>query len=273
VRKHALAFQAAHGGDLETAALRVFGNAEGAYGANVNLLIDNARWDQEDELAETYSRRKGFAYGRSGRPVQQADLLKSVLSQVELAYQNLDSVELGVTTIDTYFDTLGGISRAVKRAKAELKGAGATVAPVYIGDQTNDSIGGGTVRTLDEQVSLETRTRMLNPKWYESMLEHGYEGVRQIEVHLTNTMGWSATTGQVQPWVYQQLTETFVLDPAMRERLAQLNPTASARVANRLLEAHRRQYWQPDDQTLEALQRAGEELEDRLEGVYEKAAA
>jgi magnesium chelatase subunit H len=273
VRKHALAFQAAHGGDLETAALRVFGNAEGAYGANVNLLIDNARWEDEDELAETFSRRKGFAYGRSGRPVQQAALLQSVLSQVELAYQNLDSVELGVTTIDTYFDTLGGISRAVKRAKSDLQGPGAQVAPVYIGDQTNDAIGGGAVRTLDEQVALETRTRMLNPKWYEGMLEHGYEGVRQIEVHLTNTMGWSATTGQVQPWVYQQLTETFVLDPAMRERLAQLNPTASARVANRLLEAHRRQYWHPDDQTLEALQRAGEELEDRLEGVYEKAAA
>ena len=97
---------------------------------------------------------------------------------------------------------------------------------------TNDSIGGGTVRTLDEQVSLETRTRMLNPKWYEGMLEHGYEGVRQIEVHVTNTMGWSATTGQVQPWVYQQLSETFMLDPEMRERLAKLNPTASVRVAS-----------------------------------------
>jgi magnesium chelatase subunit H len=269
VRKHALAFMAEHGGDLETASLRVFGNAEGAYGSNVNLMIDNARWEDEDELAETYSRRKGFAYGRSGRPVQQAKLLQSVLAGVELAYQNLDSVELGVTTVDTYFDTLGGISRAVKRAK----GPDASVAPVYIGDQTNDSIGGGTVRTLGEQVALETRTRMLNPKWYEGMLEHGYEGVRQIEVHLTNTMGWSATTGQVQPWVYQKLSETFVLDPAMRERLARLNPTASARVANRLLEAHRRQYWQPDAQTLEALQRAGEELEDRLEGVFEERAA
>jgi cobalamin biosynthesis Mg chelatase CobN len=118
-------------------------------------------------------------------------------------------------------------------------------------------------------VALETRTRMLNPKWYEGMLKHGYEGVRQIEVHVTNTMGWSATTGQVQPWVYQQLTETFMLDPAMRERLATAQPTASARVANRLLEAIERQYWQPDDKTLEALRRAGEELEDRLEGVYE----
>jgi magnesium chelatase subunit H len=172
---------------------------------------------------------------------------------------------LGVTTVDTYFDTLGGISRAIARAK----GSGATVAPVYIGDQTRDSDGGGTVRTLTEQVALETRTRMLNPKWYEGMLKHGYEGVRQIELHVTNTMGWSATTGQVQPWVYEQLSETFMLDPAMRERLAQLNPTASVRVANRLLEASERKYWQPAPEVLEALRQAGEELEDRLEGVYE----
>ena len=276
IRKHALAFQAQHGGDLETASLRVFGNAEGAYGSNINSLIDNSRWEDGDELAETYSRRKGFAYGRAGRPVQQAALLRSVLADVELAYQNLDSVELGITTVDTYFDTLGGVSRAIKRAKVAKDGDRAAVAPVYIGDQTRDSFGGGTVRTLSEQVALETRTRMLNPKWYEGMLKHGYEGVRQIEVHVTNTMGWSATTGQVQPWVYEQLSATFMLDPAMRERLAQLNPTASARVANRLLEASERQYWQPDARTLEALRQAGDELEDRLEGVTsmnEKAAA
>jgi magnesium chelatase subunit H len=272
IRKHALAFQRAHGGDLETASLRVFGNAEGAYGANVSSLVDNSRWDDADELAETYTRRKGYAYGRAGRPTQQPALLQNVLANVELAYQNLDSVELGVTTIDTYFDTLGGISRAVQRAKRATDGPDVPTMPVYIGDQTSDAQA-GTVRTLSEQVALETRTRMLNPKWYEGMLEHGYEGVRQIEVHLTNTMGWSATTGQVQPWVYQRLTETFVLDPAMRERLAQLNPTASARVANRLIEASDRQFWQPDADVLEALRRAGEELEDRLEGVVEGAPA
>jgi magnesium chelatase subunit H len=55
----------------------------------------------------------------------------------------------------------------------------------------------------------------------------------------------------------------------MRERMAQLNPTASAKVANRLLEATRRQYWQPDAETMSALLRAGEELEDRLEGIHE----
>jgi magnesium chelatase subunit H len=260
IRKHALAYQQEHGCTLEVASLRVYGNAEGAYGSNVNNLVESSRWDDEGELAETYKRRKGFAYGRTGRAVQQTALLTSVLADVQLTYQNLDSVELGVTTVDNYFDTLGGITQAVKVAK------GGKTPPVYIGDQTK---GAATVRSLREQVALETRTRMLNPKWYEGMLEHGYEGVRQIEVHVTNTMGWSATTGQVQPWVYQQLSETFMLDPAMRERLSKLNPTASARVVNRLIEASERKYWQPDEETLEALRRASEELEDRLEGVYE----
>ena len=263
VRKHALAFIETHGGDMETAALRVFGNADGAYGANINAMIDGGVWEDEDQLADAYLRRKGFAYGVSGKPTRQNDVLQSVLSGVELAYQNLDSVELGVTTIDHYFDTLGGVSRSVKRARGEM-------APVYISDQTT---GESVVRTLNEQVALETRTRALNPKWYESMLKHGYEGVRHIESHVTNTMGWSATTGQVEPWVYQRLSETYVLDPEMRQRLAQLNPLASVRIANRLIEAQQRHYWTPDETTLEALQQASEELEDRLEGVAEEIAA
>ena len=263
IRKHALEFMAAQGCDIETAALRVFGNADGAYGANVNNLVESGQWQDEDELAEVYMRRKGFAYGVSGRPARHAALLESVLSRVELAYQNLDSVELGVTTIDHYFDTLGGVSRAVKRARGEAT-------PVYIGDQTGSD---GVVRTLNEQVAFETRTRALNPKWYESMLKHGHEGVRHIESSVTNTMGWSATTGQVSPWVYQRLAETYVLDAEMRERLAQLNPTASAKIANRLIEARERSYWAPDDATMAALRQAGEELEDRMEGALKEIAA
>ncbi len=263
VRKHSLLHCQSHGCDLETAALRVFSNATGAYGANVSQLVQNELWGEEDELAEAFARRKSFAYGRSGAPVRRTELLESVLGSVDLAYQNLDSVDIGVTTVDVYFDNLGGISRAIHRA-----GGGAV--PVYIGDETQ---GEARVRTLGEQVALETRTRMLNPRWYEGMLRHGYEGVRQIEEHVTNTVGWSATTGQVEPWVYGQLASTFILDDEMRARLAELNPTASVRVANRLLEAQERAYWDPDEATLAALQRAGAELEDRLEGVGPGVAA
>ena len=259
VKKHALQYMKDHQCDLQTAALRVFGNADSAYGANVNNLIESGAWTDESELGDTYSQRKGFAFGMDGSAVKNTSILKSALADVQLTYQNLDSVELGVTTIDNYFDTLGGITKAVQQAN------GGVLKPVFIGDQTK---GEGRVRSLSDQVALETRTRILNPKWYEGMLKHGFEGVRQIEVHLTNTMGWSATTGQVQPWVYKQITETFVLNTELRQRLAELNPTASMRLANRLLEASQRNYWTPDDEMLEKLKLATEELEDRLEGVY-----
>jgi magnesium chelatase subunit H len=257
VRKHALAHQREHGCDLETAALRVFSNADGAYGANVNQLIDSGAWTEEDELADAYMARKSFAYGRDGIPVRQTAILATILKGVDFAYQNVESVELGVTTIDHYVDTLGGISRAVRRARG-------VETPVYIGDQTT---GEPKVRTLAEQVGLETRTRMLNPRWYEGLLKHGYEGVRQIEAQVTNTMGWSATTGQVEPWVYQRISETYVLDEDMRRRLADLNPIAASRISKRLLEACDRRLWSPDPSTLEALRQASDDLEDRLEGV------
>ncbi len=258
IRAHALAHAERAGVDMETAALRVFSNAQGAYGSNVNLLVGASAFGDEDELADAYQNRKSFAYGRTGAPTQQSALLQDALGNVDLAYQNLESVELGVTTVDHYFDTLGGIARAVKRAR------GGSETPVFIGDQTR---GDGKVRSLRDQIALETRSRSLNPKFYEGMLRHGAAGVSAIESHVSNTMGWSATAEAVDPWVYQRLSETFVLDDAMRARLAELNPQASARMAGRLLEASERNYWQPDADTLAALQGASDELEDRLEGI------
>lgn len=258
VRKHTLAQMEKHGCDLETAALRVFSNAEGAYGANVNQMIEGGVWADPDELANAFESNKGFAYGVSGKPVQQRELLQSALGTVDFTYQNLESIELGINDVDQYVDGLGGVTRSVARAKG-------AETPVYILDATRGST---KVRTLAEQIDLEARTRTLNPKWFEGLLEHGYEGVRQIEGHVTSTLGWSATTGQVAPWVYQKISETFVLDAEMRRRLSELNPKSAGRVAGRLLEACDRNLWAPDEATLAALREANDELEDRLEGVF-----
>ncbi len=257
VRKHTLAHMEKHECDLETASLRVFSNAEGAYGANVNQMIDGGTWDDPEELANMFESKKGYAYGRHGAASQHRELLESELADVELTYQNLESVELGVTDIDHYVDGLGGMTKAVEKARGKAT-------PVYVVDATQ---GDAKVRTLGEQIDLETRTRMLNPKWYEGMLKHGFEGVRNIEAHVTNTVGWSATTKTVSPWVYQKISETFVLDAEMRARLAELNPKSSARVADRLLEACERDLWHPDAETLAALKAASDDLEDRLEGL------
>lgn len=263
VRRHTREHAEALGCPLEEAALRVFSNAEGAYGANVNNLVESGRWEEADQLAEAFVRRKSFAYGGGTQATAAPALLRRALATADLTFQNLESTELGVQDVDQYLDGLGGMSRAVRR---ERGGA----VPAYVGDATR---GEARVRTLEEQVSLETRTRTLNPKWYEALLRHGHEGVRQIEARVTTTLGWSATADAVRPWVFAETARTYVLDDEMRERLASLNPAAAARMANRLLEAGDRGLWTPDADTLDALRRSADELEDRLEGIYPEAAA
>ena len=105
----------------------------------MNQLVDSSAFKDDGDFADAYQARKSFAYSKDGEASQQSQLLQDTLKNVELAYQNLESVELGVTTVDHYFDTLGGIAAAVKRAKGGME------TPVYIGDQTR---GGGQVRTL-----------------------------------------------------------------------------------------------------------------------------
>jgi len=123
IRAHALAFADAQGVDMKTAALRVFSNAEGAYGSNVNQLVDSSAFDDENDLADAYQARKSFAYGPDGAASQQAALLQDTLANVDLAYQNLESVELGITSVDHYFDTLGGIASAVKAGEGRGRSA------------------------------------------------------------------------------------------------------------------------------------------------------
>lgn len=260
VRKHALDTMRETGVDLETAALRVFSNADGAYGSNVNLLVETGQWQEQDELADQFVKRKCFAYGVKKAPVAMPDLMKRTLATASLSFQNIDSVELGATDIDQYVESLGGMNRVIAAAKGEDS------TPVYLGDHTGAQ---GKIRTLDEQVSLESRTRLLNPKWYEAQLAVGYEGARNIAGHVVTTFGWSATgaKGAVPEWVYAEIGNVFVLDEEMRDRLAKANPNAASAIANRLLEANDRGYWQPDEQTLAALRDAAAELEDRLEGV------
>ena len=257
VRKHALAYQAQHGGDIAQAALRVFGNADGAYGANVNQLVDHGGWNDEDELAEAYVRRKGFAYGVSGSFSRQDALLAHVLSSVDVAYQNLDSIELGVTTVDHYFDTLGGISRAVRRAR------GASRNGLYRRPDARRRHGPDARRT--------GRARDAHARAQSEMVR-GAAGARLRRRPADRGAGHqhAGLVGDHRPGGAVGLSaahQTFMLDPAMRERLAALNPKASAKIANRLIEAHERQYWSPDKAMLDVLRRAGEELEDRIEGI------
>jgi magnesium chelatase subunit H len=249
------------GPEFGDAVTRVFSNAPGNYGTNVNFMVMDSQWETEETLGELFVTRKCFAYTRDskGRMVDGREarhLMDDALSRVEATYQNLDSFEIGITDVDHYFEYLGGISKAVEtRTKSRPA--------IYLCDSLSPQT---KIRSLEETVRLESRSKTLNPKWYEGMLKHGFRGVAEIENHVANTFGWSATADAVDPWIYTEISKTFLLDPIMFKRLLELNPHSVSSLTKRLLEAHDRGYWNPDEDILEKLRDAVETLEDRLAG-------
>ena len=233
---------------FDDAVTRVFSNAPGNYGTNVNFMVMDSQWETEETLGDLFVTRKCFAYTRDsgGRTVEGREarhLMDDALSRVEATYQNLDSFEVGITDVDHYFEYLGGISKAVEtRTKSRPA--------IYLCDSLSPQT---KIRSLEETVRLETRAKTLNPKWYEGMLKHGFRGVAEIENHVANTFGWSATADAVDPWIYTEICKTFLLDPVMFKRLFELNPHSVRSLRNRLLEAHNRGYWNPDEEVLERL--------------------
>jgi magnesium chelatase subunit H len=250
------------GSEFDDAVTRVFSNAPGNYGTNVNFMVMDSGWKTDDTLGDLFVTRKCFAYTRDsrGRTIEGREapqLMDDALSRVEATYQNIDSFEVGITDVDHYFEYLGGISKAVeKRAQARPS--------IYLSDSLSPQT---KIRSLEETIRLETRAKTLNPKWYEGMLKHGFRGVAEIENHVLNTFGWSATADAVDPWIYTEIAKTFVLDPMMFDRLQELNPYSVRSLTRRLLEAHDRGYWNPDEEILERLRDLVDNLERQPEGI------
>jgi len=252
----------ADGGEFDDAVARVFSNAPGNYGTNVNFMVMESQWETSDSLGDLFVTRKCFAYTRDskGRTIEgreARDLMDHALSRVEATYQNIDSFEVGITDVDHYFEYLGGISQAVEK-RAQARPA------IYLSDSLSPQT---KIRSLEETIRLETRTKTLNPKWYEGMLQHGFRGVAEIENHVANTFGWSATANAVDTWIYTDIARTFLLDTTMFDRLQELNPYSVRSLIKRLLEAHDRGYWNPDEEILERLRDLIADAEDRRQRV------
>ncbi|MBN3886378.1 MAG: magnesium chelatase subunit H [Nostoc sp. JL34] len=259
VRKHALQQAEDMGINLRQAATRVFSNASGSYSSNINLAVENSTWDSEAELQEMYLNRKSFSFNSDNPGImdESRQIFESTLKTADATFQNLDSSEISLTDVSHYFDS------DPTKLVASLRGDGKKPAS-YIADTTTAN---AQVRTLSETVRLDARTKLLNPKWYEGMLSHGYEGVRELSKRLVNTTGWSATAGAVDNWIYEDTNETFIKDEEMQKRLLNLNPHSFRKIVSTLLEVNGRGYWETSEDNLDRLRELYQEVEDRIEGI------
>jgi magnesium chelatase subunit H len=259
VRKHALEQAEELNCSLRDAATRVFSNAAGSYSANVGLAIENGGWEAESQLQEQFLTRKSFAFNadKPGVLDQSEDIFKSSLKKVDVTFQNLDSSEISLSDVSHYFDSdptkvVAGLRKDGKKPTA------------FVADTTTAN---AQVRTLSETVRLDARTKLLNPKFYEGMLASGYEGTREITKRLRNTMGWSATAGAVDNFVYEDANDVFIADEEMQKRLLDMNPNAFRDMITTFLEANGRGYWETSEENLDRLRQLYAEVDDKIEGM------
>ncbi|MFI9028950.1 cobaltochelatase subunit CobN [Streptomyces sp. NPDC053560] len=257
VRAHAQADLAEHG-DERRATTRIFGSRPGTYGAGLLQLIDSRDWRTDADLAEVYTVWGGYAYGRGLDGCSAREEMETAYKRIAVAAKNTDTREHDIADSDDYFQYHGGMVATVRA----LRG---TAPEAYIGDSTRpETI---RTRTLVEETSRVFRARVVNPKWIEAMRRHGYKGAFELAATVDYLFGYDATTGVVADWMYDKLTETYVLDPENRAFLQEANPWALHGIAERLLEAESRGMWaKPDPAALEALREIFLETEGDLEG-------
>ncbi|MEV6206741.1 cobaltochelatase subunit CobN [Kitasatospora sp. NPDC051914] len=256
VRAHVQADLAEHG-DERRATVRVFGSRPGTYGAGLLQLIDSRDWRTDADLAEVYTVWGGYAYGRdlNGRPAREE--MESAYRRITVAAKNTDTREHDIADSDDYFQYHGGMVATVRALTGKNPAA-------YIGDSTRPET--VRTRTLTEEAARVFRARVVNPRWMEAMRRHGYKGAFEMAATVDYLFGYDATTGVVADWMYEKLTEEYVLDPVNREFLSEANPWALHGISERLLEAADRGMWaEPDERLLDELRAAYLETEGDLE--------
>ncbi|MFB2768976.1 magnesium chelatase subunit H [Pelatocladus sp. BLCC-F211] len=254
IRKHALALQAQ---GVENASARLFSNPAGDFGSMVNERVTDGNWESGEELGNTWQSRNVFSYGRQDRGQARPEVLTQLLKTSDRIVQEIDSVEYGLTDIQEYYANTGGLKKAAEKI------GGKKVTASFVESFSKDT----TPRKLDDLLRMEYRTKLLNPKWAEAMVNQGSGGAFEVSQRMTALIGWGGTTDFTDDWVYDQAADTYALDPAMAEKLRKANPEAFKNIVGRMLEAHGRGFWQASEDKLQKLRDLYQLTDEELEGV------
>ncbi len=232
---------------------RVFGPPPGGYGSGILPVLEKGSWRTDADLAEVYLAWSGFSYRRGAMGEPAAPAMRRRFAAIEVAVKNQDNREHDIFDSDDYLQDHGGMVAAVKALTGRAPLA-------FFGDSADPSA--PRVRALAEEAARVVRSRVLNPRWIEAMRRHGYKGAFELAATVDYLFGYDATTGVVEDWMYERVTDAYVADPAMRDFFARSNPWALRSIAERLLEAGRRGLWsQPSDAAVKALEDAVLEAE------------
>lgn len=240
------------------ALFRVFSSAPGTYSSGVGLAIDASAWEDERDLAEAYINQSGYAYGAVSADfgLKAHDILARQLSKVEISYIKQISAEYDALDCDCYASYAGGMAAASKALSGKKT-------KMYWADTTVP--GESDIRDFKEEIERSARSKLLNDRWIGSMKEHGFQGAQGIAGRINSLFKWSATTREVETWVFDSVVETYVKNEENKEWIRENNPYALEEITRRLLEAEARGLWEAREDLLEEVRAVALVLEGDLE--------
>ncbi len=241
---------------------RMFGAKPGAYGAGILPLIETGNWKSDQDFARAFLAWGGYAYSKDADGVDARPVFAERLKSIQVALHNQDNREHDIFDSDDYFQFHGGMVASIRA----LTGA---QPKAYFGDSSRpDAV---QVRDLKEEALRVYRSRVINPKWIESIKRHGYKGGLELAATVDYIFGFDATAQIAPDFVYEGLAEHYALSQEMRDFLGAANPWALNAIAERLLEAANRELWEnPAPETLAALRGVLLESETLLEAQGER---
>jgi cobaltochelatase CobN len=222
---------------------RVFGSKPGAYGAGLQALIDERLWTSGADLAETYLHWGSYAYGKDAEGIQAREALETRLNAVDAVVQNQDNREHDLLDSDDYYQFEGGAAAVVEHLQGVAR-------PVYHNDHSRPER--PVIRTLDEEIARVVRSRVVNPKWVQGVMRHGYKGAFEIAATVDYLFAFAATTGAVRGHHFDAVEAAFLGDTETRDFIADANPAALREIAERFQEAIDRGMWQPKSNSARA---------------------
>jgi len=218
------------------AGFRVFGSRPGAYGAGLQALIDEKGWDSAADLAEAYMVWGSYAYGANAEGRAERAAFETRLASVEVVVQNQDNREHDLLDSDDYYQFEGGMTAAVEAIRGERPA-------VYHNDHSRPER--PVIRTLEDEIGRVVRARVVNSKWIEGVMRHGYKGAFEMAATVDYMFAFAATTGAVRDHHFEAVYQAYLVDETVRGFIADKNPDALAEMADRLREAIERGLWTP----------------------------
>jgi len=266
--------------DSGTAVNRIFSNPAGDFGSLVTEQITTGGWEISDELGDTWKGRNAYAYGRNKKGENQKGVLEALLGTTDGLLQEIDSVEYGLGDIQEYYANSGAMFRAAKNERkrkvqqeggiSKVQSSPDTFVPKasFVEAFTSSSSSAPKVQDLDDLLHLEYRSKLLNPKWRDSMLKNGSGGGYEIGSRFQTIIGWAGTADFQHEYIFNQAANNYVMDRDVAQKLKELNPEAYRNVVARLLEAHGRKFWKsPNPEVLNQIQQDYDDIDAEIEGV------